>query len=1758
MGTKKKHAKEGTEMSARRQPKTPLIQPVTPQSFPVVGIGASAGGLEAFRQLLEHLPTDTGMAFVLVQHLDPKRESILAELLSKATKMSVKEVKDGMRVEPDCVYVIPRNTNMAIENGALRLSPREEARGLHRPIDYFMRSLAEEKRNRAIGVILSGTASDGTLGLEAIHSEGGITFAQDEETATYDGMPHSAINAGCVDLVLPPERIAEELARLARRQRVLAVEAAWREELLLPHGKPGAGADSLEEILWLVRDLSGLDFSCYQTNIIQRGVTRRMSLLELDGLNAYADYLCDHNEEAGKLYQDLGSGVTGFFRDPETLEALKEKIFPELVNRRNGDEPLRLWMVDCLTGEDAYSIAIAFLEFTENRGERIPIKIFATDLSNDAIMIAREGIYSQSVVNDVSPERLRRFFVNTRRGYQIGKLVRGMCIFARQNILANPPLSGMDLVRCRDMLPRLTPAMQKKAIHALHFSLKPSGLLLLDSSEAVGAFPNLFKLEDDERKIYSRIPGPSHLKFTILPGTGPKEKVDVGGSAIQILEEADVYSAAQRKAKQAEAAEDGRGQGANRGLASTKLSEAQLRRKLHAARQYLQSVIEQHEAYAEELQSANEELQSSNEELQCVSEELETAKQELQLRNEQLKQDKEKLRLQTRLIELSVEPIYIWDFDKDIVEWNQGCERLYGYTRDEAVGRNNHELLRTVYPLPLEEFNALLAARGEWAGELRQTTKDGREVIVESRKTLIETDGRRLVLVTNRDITARKQAEDRLRESEERFRILADSAPVLIWINGADAGCEFVNKAYLDFLGKTLAEVQGFGWQLRAHPDDTESYVGLYLAAFNTLAPFHAQARFLNAKGEYRWLDSVGAPRFSSSSEFLGYVGASHDITENKRVELNTQFINQLDLELSQITDADEINRSATGKLGEYLGVARCYVSEIDTAAGLAVVDRNWEGWLRGATSVAGEHRIGDFVTPELRKKLEVGEVVAINDVETDPRTRYFALRYEPLGIGAFASASMLSEKRWEASLSVHHLQAYDWRPDELQLLRDVAARLWPAAKRAWAVGALRQSEERARRTLADQMVAGVAECDADGKFRLVNQRYCDIVGHTKAELMEMRIEDVTHPDDWPYDAELYSRLYETGESFFIEKRCCRKDCSEIWVHSHVSPVRNAEGKIEESVAVVIDVTDNKRAERELAAAKDRLAADLDAMTRLQKIGAIFVEKGDLSEVLDEVVEAAIAISGADKGNLQLFDATSGRLTIVAHRGFDQPFLEFWNTVQEGKGACGSALESSNRVIVEDVSRSPIFAGTPALDVQLQAVVRAVQSTPVISRSGKFLGVFSTHFETPGQPDERALRLLDLLARQTADIVERAQAETALRSAYEEAEAATRAKDEFLAVVSHELRSPLNSILGYARLIGVETANVAQIKHLVGIIERNGRMQLQLIEDLLDTARIISGKLELEVQPVDLITVITAALDVVRPSAQAKGISVISTLDPLAGQITGDPDRLQQVVWNLLSNAIKFTPHGGSVEITLNRADPHIAIVVRYNGKGIEPEFLPHIFERFRQSDMSSTRRVGGLGLGLSLVKDLVELHGGAIEADSAGAGRGSAFTVRLPLRAVYAAPPEERKELDAMLPARTKTLAGLRALIVDDEEEVRTLLTMTLQQYGAQSQAVASGKEALEMLARQTPEERFDALICDIGMPDEDGYAVMRKVRALPPDKGAAIPSIALTAYGRAEDRIRALAAGFQMHVAKPVEPDELAAVILSLLNRVEAKTGS
>jgi len=402
------------------------------------------------------------------------------------------------------------------------------------------------------------------------------------------------------------------------------------------------------------------------------------------------------------------------------------------------------------------------------------------------------------------------------------------------------------------------------------------------------------------------------------------------------------------------------------------------------------------------------------------------------------------------------------------------------------------------------------------------------------------------------------------------------------------------------------------------------------------------------------------------------------------------------------------------------------------------------------------------------------------------------------------------------------------------------------------------------------------------------------------------------------------------------------------------------------------------------------------------------------------------------------------------------------------------------------------------------------------------------------------------------DITERKRAEDERERLLSEAQEANRLKDEFLATLSHELRTPLTSILGWSRLLQMSSFDAEARARALGTIERNAQAQTQLIDDLLDTSRIITGKLRLDVRAVDLTSVVAAAAENARPAADAKDIRLQTLLDTDAGPVSGDPDRLQQVVWNLLSNAIKFTPKGGRVQVRLERVDSHVEITVADTGRGIAPEFLPHVFDRFRQADQTTTRRHGGLGLGLAIVRQLVELHGGSVHVESEGEGRGTSFTVSLPLMALRQETPSDAARTHA---ARDHgelhcppELAGLRVLVVDDEPDTRDVLAAVLTSCGAQVTLAASAAEAFEQVERARP----DVLVTDIGMPEEDGYSLLARIRQLPRERGGAIPAAALTAYARAEDRVRALRSGFQMHVPKPVEPAELITVVANLAGRL------
>lgn len=797
------------EPVAKSEP-TSSIEPLA-DTWPIVGIGASAGGLEAFAQLLRELPSNTGMAFVLIQHLDPTHTSLLAEVLAKATKMPVCQAEDGKRIEPDHVYVIPPNADIAILHGQLTLFPRnDEARKLHLPVDFFFQALAADRGSHAIGVVLSGTASDGTEGLKAIKARDGITFAQSPDSAKFDGMPRSAVEAGVVDYSLPLPALARELIRLSRHPYIAALRT-----------RPQKSDDSTRrKIFLLVRSCVGVDFSEYKAATFDRRVARRMVLRRAEDIQQYLAILQKEPAEIQSLYEDVLIHVTSFFRDPEVFESLKTQVFSEILKRKAEGVPVRMWVAGCATGEEVYSLAIALLEFMGDAYRSHAIQIFGSDVSEKAILKARVGVYPDSALRDVSDERRRRYFTKIDTGYRIHKTVRDLCVFVRHDIARDPPFSKLDVVSCRNVLIYFEQELQKRVMATFHFSLNQPGILVLGHAESTAGLGHLFSAVDTSSKLFARNAVPSRLRFAPRQETHPStsnpggrrapeltrraddlgkqldhmlvarysppgvlinERMDIlqfrgeigdylrpaAGEAqnnlfkmaregllsdlrkaiaqakkdmapvrvagmeidengltrtrdIQVMPFTGLPDASERlfvvtfeegaRAKKAKPVQA-------RAQKSTEPADARrvsrLEQELRATKEYLQTLMEDHDRANDELNAANEEFVSGNEELQSMNEELETAKEELQSTNEELTTVNDELHsrncevneINSDLVNLlgTVDiPILILDRDRHIRRFTPKARSILNVLPSD-VGRPLHDIRVNVSVSDLDE-----------------------------------------------------------------------------------------------------------------------------------------------------------------------------------------------------------------------------------------------------------------------------------------------------------------------------------------------------------------------------------------------------------------------------------------------------------------------------------------------------------------------------------------------------------------------------------------------------------------------------------------------------------------------------------------------------------------------------------------------------------------------------------------------------------------------------------------------------------------------------------------------------------------------------------------------------------------------------------------------------------------------------------------------------------------------------------------------
>ncbi|MFM7424697.1 MAG: ATP-binding protein, partial [Elainella sp.] len=991
-----------------------------------------------------------------------------------------------------------------------------------------------------------------------------------------------------------------------------------------------------------------------------------------------------------------------------------------------------------------------------------------------------------------------------------------------------------------------------------------------------------------------------------------------------------------------------------------------------------------------------------------------------------------------------------------------------------------------------------------------------------------------------------------LRRNQEISSALVENAPFGVYVIDSGFRIQQANRAALavfnigPLMGRDLAEALRSIWQEPFATQAIEHFRQTLTTGESYYSPLIVERRAdVEETQSYDWqLHRITLPDGSH-----GVVCYFYNLSEIKRAEAIIRRTGDRDAclvsltdALRPLTDALAIQATASRALGEYLATDRVTYFEVRGAN--YVVERDY---VNGVASLRGGYPIESFGA-ELLAVYRSGQTASSPDVDQAPRlTPAQRAAFAGIQTAAYIGVPLVKQGEFVAGLAVHSSVPRSWTLDEIALAEEVAERTWAAVERARAEAALRQSETKYR-TLIESIDEGFCIIEmlfdendqpTDYRFLEVNPMFEQQTGLRQAvgQTARQLVPDLEH-----FWFETYGKVALTGEPVRFENGSASMN---RWFDVYACRTGQPE---ERQVAIVFkDISLRKRIEVERQQTAAVIAADLRDTQLLRDLSARLVTEESIQALYQEIMAVAIALTQADAGTVQILDEATQDLVLLATQGIEPQMAEhFYRVNASSHMPCGIALKSGVRSFVDfDGSASQDPDGS--LRRHLDAGFRSAQSTPLVSRSGKPIGMVSTHWHTRHRPSERELRFLDLLVRQAADLIEQRQ-DAAQRkqllereqAAREAAERANRIKDEFLAVLSHELRSPLNPILGWSKLLQSGKLDAAKTAQALATIERNAKLQSELIEDLLDVSRILRGKLSLNVAPVNLATTIRAAIETVRLAAEAKSIQIADSFASDMGPVAGDATRLQQVIWNLLSNAVKFTPSGGQVNIRLERLGSSAQITVSDTGQGIAPEFLPHVFDYFRQADGATTRKFGGLGLGLAIVRHLVELHGGTVDVVSPGEGQGATFAVRIPLMTVAS---ETRQ--DAQPPQELPDLSGLKILIVDDEPDARDLAAFVLQQQGAEVATAASAHEALLLL----PQLRPDMLLSDIGMPEMDGYMLIQQVRRLAPEHGGQIPAIALTAYAGDTNQQQVLAAGFQKHLSKPIEPEGLVQAVAGLV---------
>jgi PAS domain S-box-containing protein len=976
------------------------------------------------------------------------------------------------------------------------------------------------------------------------------------------------------------------------------------------------------------------------------------------------------------------------------------------------------------------------------------------------------------------------------------------------------------------------------------------------------------------------------------------------------------------------------------------------------------------------------------------------------------------------------------------------------------------------------------------------------------------------------------------------LRLIVDAIPALISYVDADRTFRLLSRTCQEWFGLPTAELVGKPIAA-VLGDATYQQLRPHVDAVLSGAPVTYEAQVPHARDGMRWIRGSYLPDLAADGSVRGFVSLVQDITEQKLAEqrandaassnealarVGRALIADLDLDAMFARLTDEATALCRAQFGAFF---------------YNVSKQGQESYMLYTVSGVPREAFSKFPMPRNTAVFAptfAGQgIVRSDDITRDPRYGKSA-PYHGMPKGHLPVRSYLAVPVVSRSGAVHgglffgHEERGVFQERDEHLMVSVAAQAAVAIDNAQLLAATTAAEQRYR-ALAESTPMLVWTTRADGTLDYLNRGFLEYVGLTLSQMQDAGARrSVAHPADAARVGSVWRASLASGAAFELEYRLKRgADGSYRWFLVRGVPVHDENGAIARWVGSCTDIDDRRRSEeiqRFLADTGALLASSLDYSSTLAEVAKLSVPT--LADIC--VIDV---LSGGDA--LRTLASSSAE----AEHWFETKLLQLageWHTRSE---LARCVVESGTSVSQMQSAEDPFTHGAHADEAFAWMMV------PIVAQH-QVLGTISfVSFRHAAAFDARDLNAAEELGRRTGSVVENARLFELAQREKERAEDASRAKDLFLGTLSHELRTPLAAILGWTRMLQSGSLPAEKYDRALTTIERNARMQVAMIEDILDLARITSGKLRLDVAPVEVAQVVEAALDTIRPSAEAKGLRLQAVLDPDAGVLHGDGPRLQQIVWNLLSNAVKFTPKGGRIYVVLRKVDSSIEIAVSDTGIGIQPEFLPRAFERFTQADGTRTRQQGGLGLGLSIVKHLAELHGGTVTADSPGPGHGATFSVRLPMAPVRDTPVTSPR-ISMPEPPRGELfcppeLDGLHVLVVDDEPDARELLQSVLETCHARVTLARSAAEALQKFKLDLPQ----VLVSDIGMPGQDGYSLIREIRALPKAEGGSVPAVALTAYAHITDRTRALMEGFNNHVSKPAEPQELIAVVAAVAGR-------